>query len=87
MVFGVAPAALMEIAPARMRGQATALYAFMVNFIGLGFGPTTVALITDYVFRDDNMVGDSLLIVGITAHGGGDPDLVVGPQIFCAEQE
>ena len=68
MVFGVMPAALMEVAPARMRCQAGALYAFCVNFFGLGFGPTTVALITDYVFHDDNMVGTSLLVVGITAH-------------------
>jgi len=68
MVFGVAPAALMEFTPARMRGQATALYAFAVNLIGLGVGPTAVALITDYVFHDDNMVGYSLLIVALAAH-------------------
>ena len=68
MVFGVAPAALMEFTPARMRGQASALYLFTINLIGLGIGPTAVAFLTDFVFRNDNMVGYSLLIVTITAH-------------------
>jgi MFS family permease len=66
--FAVAPAALMEIAPARMRGQVGALYGFVINLIGLGLGPTAVAVFTDYVFHDDNMVGYSLLVVNSTAH-------------------
>jgi MFS family permease len=66
--FAVAPAALMEIAPARMRGQVGAIYLFVNNFIGLGLGPTAVAIFTDYVFHDDNMVGYSLLVVTSTAH-------------------
>jgi MFS family permease len=68
MFYGVAPAALMEITPARMRGQAGALYIFVATLIGLLIGPTSVALITDYVFHDDNMVGYSLLIVTVIAH-------------------
>jgi MFS family permease len=66
--FAVAPAALMEIAPARMRGQVGAVYGLVVNLIGLGLGPTAVAVFTDYVFHDDNMVGYSLLVVNSTAH-------------------
>jgi MFS family permease len=66
--FAVASAALMEIAPARMRGQVTAVYLFVLNLIGLGLGPTAVAVFTDYVFRDDNMVGYSLLVVNSTAN-------------------
>ena len=58
----------MEIAPARMRGQVSAVYAFVINLIGLGLGPTAVAVFTDYVFHDDNMVGYSLLVVSVTAH-------------------
>jgi MFS family permease len=65
--FAMGPAALMEIAPARMRSQLSALYLFVINLIGLGLGPTSVALLTDYAFRDDNMVGYSLLIVNVTA--------------------
>jgi MFS family permease len=64
----VGPAALMQVTPQRMRGQAAAIYLFVINLIGLGVGPTAVALCTDYVFRNDNMVGYSLLIVTCAAH-------------------
>ena len=64
MPFGVGPAAIQEIMPANMRGQASAVYLFVVNLIGLGFGPTAVALFTDFVFKDDMAVGYSLLVVG-----------------------
>lgn len=67
MPFGVAPAAIQEIMPNAMRGQASAVYLFIVNMIGLGLGPTAVAMITDYVFQDDNAVRYSLAIVGTLA--------------------
>jgi MFS family permease len=63
MPFGAAPAAIQEIVPNEMRGQASAVYLFLVSIIGLGIGPTAVALITDLVFHDDNRVGWSMLIV------------------------
>jgi MFS family permease len=63
MPLGTMSAALMEVTPARMRGQAAAIMLFIGNIVGLGFGPTAIALFTDYVFRDDNLVGSSLLIV------------------------
>lgn len=66
--FGVAPAAIQQIMPNGMRGQASAIYLFVVNLIGLGLGPTAVALTTDYVFRNDNAVNYSLLIVATIAH-------------------
>jgi MFS family permease len=66
--FGIAPAAIQQMMPNVMRGQASAIYLFVVNLIGLGMGPTAVALITDYVFRNDQMVNYSLLIVATAAH-------------------
>ncbi len=66
--FGVAPAAIQQIMPNAMRGQASAIYLFVVNLIGLGLGPTAVALTTDFVFRDDQAVNYSLLIVNTVAH-------------------
>ena len=63
MPFGVAPAAIQEIMPNSMRGQASALYLFVITLIGLGLGPTAVALVTDFVFMDDNALRYSLLIV------------------------
>lgn len=67
MPFGAAPAALQEIVPNRMRGQTTAVYLFMTNMIGLGIGPTAIALFTDYVFADDQSLRWSMLIVGASA--------------------
>lgn len=67
MPFGVAPAAIQEMMPNEMRGQASAIYLFVVNLVGLGLGPTAVAMMTDYVFRNDQAVNYSLLIVNTTA--------------------
>ena len=63
MPFGVAPAAIQEIMPNSMRGQASAIYLFVITLIGLGIGPTAVALVTDFVFADDAALHYSLLIV------------------------
>ncbi|KFJ90946.1 MFS transporter [Pseudomonas sp. 1-7] len=63
MPFGVAPAAIQEIMPNSMRGQASAIYLFVITLIGLSVGPTAVALVTDFVFADDNALRYSLLIV------------------------
>jgi len=63
MPFGAAPAGLQEIVPPRMRAQASAVYLFVLNMVGLGFGPTAVALVTDYGFGHDAAVGYSILVV------------------------
>jgi MFS family permease len=61
--YGAAAAAVQELTPNRMRAQVSALYLFVVNILGLGLGPTAVALLTDYVFRDDAAVRYSLSVV------------------------
>ena len=68
MPFGVAPAAIQQMMPNTMRAQASALYLFVINLIGLGLGPTAVATLTEDVFRDKNAVHLSLLVVGVVAH-------------------
>jgi MFS family permease len=78
MPFGVAPAAVQEVMPNAMRGQASAVYLFVVNLLGMGVGPTGVALVTDYVFRDDQAVGYSLLIVTAAAKLGAIVLLALG---------
>ena len=62
---GVAAAALQIVTPGRMRGQVSAVYLLVFNLIGLGFGPSVVAVFTDYVFHDDGMVGWSLLLTHV----------------------
>jgi MFS family permease len=62
-IYGVAPAALQQVTPNEMRAQVSAMYLFVVNLVGLGAGPTLVALLTDGVFHNDNMLRYSLLVV------------------------
>ncbi|MGQ0836505.1 MAG: spinster family MFS transporter [Gammaproteobacteria bacterium] len=64
---GVAGAALQLIAPNRLRGQITAAYFFVANLIGLGLGPTAIAVTTDYVFGDDAALRYSLAVVATVA--------------------
>ena len=61
--FGIAPAAIQQMMPATMRGQASAVYLFSINLIGLGIGPTAVGALTQYAFRSDDAVRYSLVIV------------------------
>ena len=65
--FGLAPAAIQRMTPNPMRAQATALYLFVINLIGMGLGPTAVALVTEKVFHDPRAVDRSLLLVGLAA--------------------
>jgi MFS family permease len=85
--YGVAPAALMQVTPSQMRGQVSAVYLFTVNLIGLGGGPTAVALLTDRVFRDDNMVGSSLFVVGMIANTLSALTLCIGLKSYVRSQD
>lgn len=60
MPWGVAGAALQLVAPNRMRGQLSAIYLFVISLIGLGIGPTLVALLSDRVFGGGAGVSHSL---------------------------
>lgn len=65
MPLGAGAAAIQEIMPNQMRALSSAIYFFILNFIALGFGPTLVAVLTDYFFKDENMVGYSLAMLGL----------------------
>lgn len=60
-------AALMLVTPNQLRAQATAIYYFIISLAGLTLGPTSVALLTDYVFRDEAALRYSMAIIGFTA--------------------
>jgi MFS family permease len=67
MPLGVAASAIQDLVPNGMRGQTSAIYLFIVNLVGLGLGPTAVALVTDRVFGNDSSVHLSLALVVATA--------------------
>ncbi|MFO1425402.1 MAG: MFS transporter [Steroidobacteraceae bacterium] len=56
-------AAIVAIAPPNMRAQIVAFYYFTLNFVGFFVGPTSVALMTDYYFRDESQLRYSLAAV------------------------
>ena len=63
MVIATGAAALLDIMPNRLRGQATAIYLFVVSIAGVGLGPTAVAVVTDYAYGDPSLVAKSLFVV------------------------
>jgi MFS family permease len=57
--------ALQVVTPNQMRGQVVAMFSFVVNIVGMGIGPLVVALITDYVFRDEAKLGLSIVVASL----------------------
>lgn len=51
--YTMAAAAIQSVVPHDMRGRFTALYLFVINMVGLGFGPLIIGFITDGVFHDE----------------------------------
>lgn len=82
--WAAAATAIQVVSPGRMRAQISALYLFIVNLTGIGFGPTAVALFTDYVFGDDNALPYSLAIVGPVSAGLAAVLLFLGLRPFTA---
>jgi len=67
MAQAAAPPSLQDITPNAMRGQAIALYLLIAGLLGIGFGPTSVALVTDYVFKDEQALRWALVTVATPA--------------------
>jgi MFS family permease len=57
-----APASIQAVVPNRMRGQAIAVYLLLAGLMGIGLGPTAVAVVTDYVFKDDSALRYALAL-------------------------
>ncbi len=56
-------AAVVHVAPAELRAQASAGYFLVINILGLFLGPTSVAVLTDYVFKSEQAIHLSLAMV------------------------
>lgn len=61
--FGAAAAAMQEMSPSTMRGQAAAILGLLLNFVGGSLGPLAVGLLNDRVFQDPAKVALSLLVM------------------------
>ena len=58
--MGAATTALQELMPNQVRALSSAIFLFMLNMIGLGLGPSMVAIFTDYILHDENAIRFSL---------------------------
>jgi len=63
IAFTCAFVALQDIMPGGQRGIGTALVAFCTTVLGLGLGPTMVALVTERIFAEPQSVGFAMSIV------------------------
>ncbi|WP_293377645.1 MFS transporter [Phenylobacterium sp. SCN 70-31] len=64
---GVAGAGLQMITPSRLRARVVAVYFLVANLVGLGMGPTAMALVTDLVFGRDDALRYGIAIVTAVA--------------------
>lgn len=60
-------AAMQIIIPNEMRSQVNAVYMFTVGVVGMGIGPTVVALVTDYVFKSEAELRYAMVTVAAVA--------------------
>ena len=58
------PVAIQLITPNEMRAQATSIFFVASVFPGIAFGATSVAVLTDLIFKDDYSIRYSLTVVG-----------------------
>ena len=66
---------LQAVTPNEMRGVIAGIYVVIVNLFGLALGPTSVALVTDYVFADAGAVGASMASCLCSFPPGSDADV------------
>lgn len=74
------PTVIQLATPNRIRAQVSAIFLLVINLVGIGLGPTVVALITDYAFADDLAVGHSIAMVAVVCF------LIASVCLFCAHQ-
>ena len=65
MVGTASITAIQNAVPGDMRGFSVAIQAFVYTLVGLGLGPTVIALATQYVYRDPGAVGLAMVTVAV----------------------
>jgi MFS family permease len=73
--FGIGVSAIVLATPHDMRAQASAILLFFTNLFGLTFGPTAVAILTDFIFGGDEYLWASLGVL---------PLIVLPPALILA---
>jgi MFS family permease len=84
--FGAASSAIQLVTPNQYRARMSALYLLIINLTGIGFGATAASLISDYVLRDANRIGDGVSIVASVSAPLAAALLLLGTGRFRAMQ-
>lgn len=65
MPVALAPAAVNHITPNQFRGQAIAIYIFVVGLINNNLGPISVGFLNDYLFEDPLAINRSMFTIAL----------------------
>lgn len=65
-----AAATIQMVSPGAFRGRMSALVLFVSTIASTGFGPTAIAFLTDYVFRDPGKLGVAIAAVSVVCMAG-----------------
>ena len=63
--FGAASSAIQLVTPNQLRARVSAIYLLVINIIGIGLGATVASAISDYIFVDENRIGDGISLVAL----------------------
>jgi hypothetical protein len=55
------------VTPGPFRARASALYLLVINLTGIGFGATAMSLVSDFVLKDEQRIGDGVTAVTLIA--------------------
>jgi len=80
--FGGGLAALQELTPNRMRASLSAGYMVLINVVGAAGGPTIIALLTDFLFRDPGKLPQAMALTATVASPLALLSLYVGLRSF-----
>jgi MFS family permease len=84
---GLIPAATQLVTPNELRGQMTALYLMLTAIVGLGLGPTLVALLVDFYFEDTMAVGKAMSLVISTSLAIAVLLMLTGKSVYRRRQQ
>jgi len=65
--FGAASSAIQLVTPNQLRVRVSAIYLLVINIIGIGLGATVASAISDYIFADENRIGDGISLVALVS--------------------
>lgn len=83
MASGTSTAAVIHVAPAEFRAQISAAHLLVISLAGLFLGPTSVAVLTDLIWRDEAALRYSLAVVAAAVGSIGVAALFMGRRAYA----